>query len=162
MAKTTDSMISELVGTFTDPIIVFPGGWGDTLPEWIKTQITLERLVENMKEAQGEQPTGTNAEATAYLYTASLTAPMDDDWAKIYLYVAGKPYARANRGGEVPEDIRVESLNEEQMADLNRLKEWLYRQRTHLRQERERAERRQKKEVVAAEMKAAQPALFDF
>ena len=162
MAKTTDSMISNLVGTFTDPIIVFPGGWGDTLPEWIKTQITLERLVENMKGDQGEQLTGTDAEATAYLYTASLTAPMDDDWAKIYLYVAGRTYARANRGGEVPEDIRVDSLNEEQMADLNRLKEWLYRQRTKIRQERERAKRRQKREELAAEMKAAQPALFDF
>ena len=74
MAKTTDGMIGDLVGTFTDPIIVFPGGWGDTLPDWIKTQITLERLVESMKEAPGEQPTGTDAEATAYLYTASLTA----------------------------------------------------------------------------------------
>ena len=107
MAKTTDSMISELVGTFTDPIIVFPGGWGDTLPEWIKTQITMERLVENMKEAEEKLPTGTDAEATAYLYTASLTAPMSSDWAKIYLYVAGKTYANANRGGEVPEDIKV-------------------------------------------------------
>jgi len=162
MAKTTDSMISELVGTFSDPIIVFPGGWEDTLPDWIKTQITLERLAENMKAAHGEQPTGTDAEATAYLYTASLTAPMSEDWTKIYLYVAGKTYARANRDREVPEDIKVESLNEEQMADLNRLKEWIYNRRTRARQERERAERRQKREEAAARMKAAQPALFDF
>ena len=161
MAKTTDSMISDLVGTLTDPIIVFPGGWGDTLPEWIKTQITMERLVENMKEAEEKLPTGTDAEATAYLYTASLTAPMSSDWAKIYLYVAGKTYANANRGGEVPEDIKVESLNDEQMMDLNRLKAWLYRQRTKIRQERERTERRQKKEELAAE-KVAQPGLFDF
>jgi hypothetical protein len=48
------------------------------------------------------------------------------------------------------------------MADLNRLKEWICRQRTRARQERERAERRQKKEETAAKMKAAQPALFDF
>ena len=162
MAKTTDSMISDLVGTFTDPIIVYPGGRGDTLPDWIKSQITLDRLIENMKAAHGEQATGTDAEATAYLYTASLTAPMSGDWTKIYLYVAGKTYARASRGGEIPEDTKVESLNEEQMADLNRLKEWLHHQRTRARQERKRAERRQKKEEVAAKMKAAQPALFDF
>jgi len=162
MAKTTSSMISDLVGTFSDPIIVFPGGWGDTLPEWIKTQITLERLAENMRAAHGGQPTGTDAEATAYLYTASLTAPMSDDWTKIYLYVAGKTYARANRGGQIPEDIKVDSLSEEQMADLNRLKEWLYCQRARARQDRERAERRQKKEEMAARMKVAQPALFDF
>jgi hypothetical protein len=155
-------MISDLVGTFTDPIVVFPGGWGDTLPEWLKGQITLERLIENMKETHGEQPTGTDAEATAYLYTASLTAPMSDDWTKIYLYVAGKTYARANRGVEIPGDIKVESLSEEQTADLNRLKEWLYCQRARARQDRERAERRQKKEEIVARMKAAQPALFDF
>ncbi len=162
MSKTIDSMIGDLVGTFTDPIIVFPGGWGDTLPDWIKSQITLERLVENMKEAHGLLPTGTDAEATAYLYTASLTAPMDDDWTKIYLYVAGKTYAHANRGGDVPEDIKVESLSDEQMADLNRLKKWIYDHRSRARQERERAERRQKKEEVAVRMKVAQPALFDF
>lgn len=51
-------MISDLVGTFTDPIIVFPGGWGDTLPDWIKTQIALERLAENMKAATGSNPPG--------------------------------------------------------------------------------------------------------
>ena len=160
--RIVEKQIDALVGALTDPIIVYPGGWGDTLPEWIKTQITMERLVENMKDAHGEQLTGTDAEVTAYLYTASLTAPMSEDWTKIDLYVAGKTYARANRGGEVPEDIKVESLNEGQMADLNRLKEWIYHQRTRAREEKERAERRQKKEEIAAEMKAAQPALFDF
>ncbi len=109
-----------------------------------------------MKETHREQPTGIDAEATAYLYTASLTAPMSEDWTKIYLHVAGETYARANRGGEIPEDIKVESLNEEQMADLNRLKEWIYHQRTRAR------EGRQKKAEVAARIKAAQPALFDF
>jgi hypothetical protein len=85
---------SDLVGTLTDPIIVYPGGWGDNLPEWLKNAITLERLIENMKETKGEQPTGTDAEACAYLNTASLTVPMDGDWSQIYLYVAGKTYTR--------------------------------------------------------------------
>jgi len=44
-AKTVEKGISEIVGVFTDPILVFPGGWGDTLPEWLKNAITLERLV---------------------------------------------------------------------------------------------------------------------
>jgi len=34
--KNIDSMIGNLVGTLTDPIIVYPGGWGDDLPEWLK------------------------------------------------------------------------------------------------------------------------------
>jgi len=56
----------------------------------------------------------------------------------------------------------VDSLRDDQMADLNRLKEWIYRRRTQIRLERDRAERRQQKEEEAARKKAEQPALFDF
>ena len=48
------------------------------------------------------------------------------------------------------------------MADLNRLKDWLYHKRIQVRLDRERADRRQKKEEEAARREAAQPALFDF
>ena len=158
--STIEKGISEIVGVFTDPIFVFPGGWGDTLPEWIKLAITMERLMENMKALKGEEMTGTDAEACAYLYTASLTQPMDHDWTQIYLYIANKVY-KTHRQGEVPEDIRVESLRDDQLRDLNRLKDWLYRQRTGIRLERGRAERRQRKEEAAAERKVLKPALFD-
>ena len=165
MAQTIEKGISEIVGVFCDPIIVFPGGWGDTLPDWIKPAITLERLGMNMKALKGEEMTGTDAEACAYLYTVSLTQPMDHDWTKIYLYIAGKTYEKwrtKESGVTMPEDIRVESLNDEQMRDLNRLKAWLYHKRTTVRLERNRAERRQKKEEEADKRKAEQPALFDF
>jgi hypothetical protein len=102
-----------------------------------------------------------DAEACAYLNTASLSAPMDGDWSQIYLYVAGKAYTRWQKG-EMPEDIRVDSLNNQQTADLNRLKEWLYRRRTTARQELERSEKRQQKEEEAAKKKTEQSALFEF
>ena len=159
--KTIEKGISDIVGALTDPILVFPGGWGDTLPDWIKTSITLERLAMNMRALKGEEMTGTNAEACAYLYTASLTAPMDSDWTQIYLYIAGKTYTQWKKT-EMPEDIRVESLTDEQMRDLNRLKAWLYQKRTTIRLERDRAERRQRREEQAAQLKQAQPALFEF
>ena len=161
VAKSVDSMIGGLVSTLTDPIIVYPGGWGDSLPDWLKNAIVLERLIENMKETKGERPTGTDAEACAYLNTASLTAPMGGDWSQIYLYIAGKTYTRW-RKSEMPDDIRVDSLNDQQTADLNRLKGWLYQRRTTARQEAERTERRQQKEAEAAKRKAEQPALFEF
>lgn len=153
--------ISEIVGALTDPILVFPGGWGDSLPEWLKNAITLERLEMNMRALKGEEMTGTDAEACAYLFTAALTQPMNHDWTQIYLYIAAKSYKRWGKS-EVPEDIRVESLNDEQMRDLNRLKAWLYQKRTTVRQDRDRAERRQKKEEEVAKRKAEQPALFEF
>jgi len=158
---TVEKGISEIVGCLSDPIIVFPGGWGDTLPEWLKTSITLERLAMNMKALKGEEMTGTDAEACAYLNTASLTQPMDHDWTQIYLYIAGKTYTRWKKT-EMPEDIRVESLNDDQMRDLNRLKAWLYHKRTTVRLDRQRAEMRQRGEEEVAKRKAEQPALFEF
>ena len=158
---TAEKGISEIVGCLSDPIIVFPGGWGDTLPEWLKNAITLERLAMNMKALKGEEMTGTDAEACAYLNTAALTQPIDHDWAQIYLYIAGKTYTRWEKNG-MPEDIRVESLNDDQMRDLNRLKAWLYHKRTTVRLDQEQAERRQRREEEIDKRKAEQPALFQF
>ena len=158
--STIEKGISDIVGVFTDPILVMPGGWGDTLPDWLKGAITMERLMSNVEALKTGEMTGTDAEACAYLYTASLEAPMDHDWTQIYLYIAGKTYQR-HKQGEMPEDIRVESLRDDQLRDLNRLKEWIYRKRTTIRLERDRAERRQQKEVAVAEREALQPALFD-
>ncbi len=152
--------ISEIVGALTDPILVFPGGWGDSIPDWLKRAITMERLIMNMGVLKGESMTGTDAEACAYLMTVSLTQPIDYDWTDIYLHVAGKVYARWNKT-EIPADIRVESLRNNQFQDLNRLKDWLYRRRTEIRLDRDRAARQQEKEATAAAKKDLQPALFD-
>ena len=102
----------------------------------------------------------TDAEALAYLMPASLETPMDRDWTKIYLYISTRVCSSA--GKEVPEDIRVETLSDYLMQELNRLKAWIYQQRIKVRLERDRAERRQRKNDEAARRKAEQPALFDF
>jgi hypothetical protein len=159
--KTVEQGISDIMGCLTDPIIVFPGGWGDTIPEWLKTAITLERMIGNMKALKGEEPTGTDAEACAYLMTVSLTQSMDSDWTQIYLYIASQTYKRWEKN-EMPADIAVESINDCQMGELNRLKAWLYRQRIKVRMERERTERREKKEEAVRQKEAEQPALFEF
>jgi hypothetical protein len=114
-----------------------------------------------MKALKGEEMTGTDAEACAYLHTASLTTPMEQDWSRIYLYVAGRTYKRWGRN-EMPADIAVDSISDSQVRELIRLKAWLYRQRTRARQEMVRAERREKKEQEAVKRMAEQPALFEF
>ena len=159
--KQIEKGILEIVGVLTDPIIVFPGGWGDTLPNWLKTAITLERMMGNMKALKGEEPTGTDAEACAYLMTVSLTQPIDNDWTQIYLYIAGHIYKRWNKG-EMPADIAVDSVNDYQMGELNRLKAWLYHQRIKARTEKDRALRRQEKEKAEMGKKAERPVLFEF
>lgn len=152
--------ISDIVGVFTDPIIAWPGGWMDTIPEKVKEQITIERLVMCMRVAKGEEPTGTDAEALAYMYPRTMEAPMDREWTDIYLYLGTKVMSGA--GNEMPEDIRKDKLDDYQMGKLNHLKAWIYQQRIKARLDRDRGERRQKKEEEAAEREAAQPALFEF
>ena len=159
--KQIEKGISEIVGVFTDPIIAMPGGWGDTLPEWLKQAITLEKLSMNVRPLRGEEMTGTDAEACAYLYTAGLTASMDSDWSQIYLYISTQVYRRHGRG-EMPQDIAVDSITDYQMAKLRRLKRWIYERRVKARQEKETAECHQRKEAEVAKREAEQPALFEF
>jgi len=118
-------------------------------------------MMGNAKVLKGEGPTGTDAEACAYLMTLSLTQPIDSDWTQIYLYVAGQSYKRWNKG-EMPADIAVDSISDYQIGELNRLKAWLYRQRIKARMEKDRTERRQKREEVKSQQETEQPALFEF
>ncbi len=62
----------------------------------------------------------------------------------------------------MPTDVAVDSLSDYQMGEINRLKDWLYRQRISARVEKDRAERRQKREEAETLKKAEQPALFEF
>ena len=80
MSQSIERGISDIVGVFIDPTIVFPRDWGDILPRGQKNAITMERLMMNMSALRGEEMTGTDAEACAYLYTAALTQPMDRNW----------------------------------------------------------------------------------
>ena len=162
MNKQAEKGISEIVGVFTDPILVFPGGWGDTLPEWLKNAITLERLAMNVKGNKGEEMTGTDAEACAYLYATALTQPMDHDWSQVYLYIAGKTYRQWQKDNQLPDDIKVDSLSDYQMAKLNSLKVWLYHKRVQTRLDRDRTERKERKEEEAERRTAERPALFEF
>lgn len=151
MNNRIDKQIDEIVGALTDPIIVWPGPWRDTLPEWIKPAITMERLIENMKALKGEAPTATDAEVLAYMYPRTMEAPIGSDWTQIYLYIATKVMAR-HKETEIPEDIKVESLRDDQMRDLQQLKDWIYQRRLKARQERRRAGKAQAR--VEAEARA--------
>lgn len=126
-----DRSIEDIVGTFCDPIIAYPSPWMDTIPQSLKEQITMDRLIEQMvAHREKREPTGTDSEALAYIYPASLEAPMDRDWTEIYLYL-GARVCRA-QGRTVPDDINVRTLTREQESDLRRLKAWIYdRRRKH-------------------------------
>ena len=102
----------------------------------------------------------TDTKALAYLVPASLETSMDRDWIKIYLYISTRVGSSA--GKEVPEDIRVETLSDYLMQELNRLKAWIHQQHIKVRLERDRVERRQRTEEEAARRETEQPVLFTF
>ena len=64
--------------------------------------------------------------------------------------------------GDVPPDIKVESINDYQQMELRRFKRWLYETRVRARQEKDRAERRQREERAKQEKAVLQPGMFDF
>ena len=117
----------------------------------------------NIRAHRGDEMTGTDAEACAYLYTASLTQPIGHDWTEIYLYIANQVYSRhrtKESGIQFPEDIQVQSLSDHQMGELRQLKDWIYKRRTQAKQERDKAESRERREEEATRRKAEQPTLF--
>ncbi len=166
-ARKVDGWIEELVGALCDPIIVYPSGWQDTLPDWIKPQITLERLIMNLKAAkEGGVPVG-DTEVLAYIYPRTMEAPMSEQWLRIYMYVFNQ--AMKFKKTEVPEDLKSETLTDYDMHQLDDLKRWIYQQRVKHRREKARGARRQEKEeletkeaseVKELETKPVQPSFF--
>ena len=149
-----DKSIDNLVGALCDPIIVHRCAWGtrDMIPEWLRNQITMDRMIELMVANKEERdPIGTDSEALAYMIPASFEAPMGHDWSQIYLYL-GTVVMDREKSKVVPDDIRVDKLDRNQMDDLNRLKRWIYETKL-----KHRAGRRReiKREIKEEEEKAA-------
>ena len=153
--RKVDGWIDDLVGALCDPIIVYPSGWQDTLPDWIKPQITLERLIMNIKAAKdGGVPVG-DTEALAYIYPRTMEAPMNEQWYRIYMYVFNQ--AMKFKKTEVPEDLKSEKLSDYDMQELDHLKRWIYERRVKNRKEKAGVERRQAKEEAKAKELATVP-----
>lgn len=116
--------IRRLAEALTTPLVCHPGGWGDSLPDWIKSAVLTERV----EVALEEDPVATDAEVMAYLYTASLCFPLTSDWAQIYFYVAGRTMKRW-KCLLMPEDIQVDKLSDYQSSLLARLRRDIYNSR---------------------------------
>jgi hypothetical protein len=135
----------------------------DDLPDWVKSQITLERLVMNMKVMHdGGVPVG-DTEALAYIFPRTMEEPLSEQWLRIYTYVFTQ--AMKFKKVEVPEDLRRESLSDYDMRELTDLKTWIYQKRVQHRKEKARAERQANAQVendTSEELKteAVQPSFF--
>jgi len=107
--------VKDLVEVFDTPIVFHPGGWEDTLPEWLKLRVIKERVD---MVCNGGWDKATDAEVTCYLYTASLIQPLGSDWTEITLYQAAKQIPQLREA--VP--ATPKELSDYQKSELNSLK----------------------------------------
>lgn len=77
---------ADLLAQALQAPLMVAGAWADTIPDDLRAQVPLQRLVK-LRDGHDWQE-ATDAEVTCYLYTASLEAPMERDYAEIYLYLA--------------------------------------------------------------------------
>jgi len=134
--REVDYFIAKLMTTIEPTIVTANQDWGETIPEWLIERIRIQRFVEHFKELRGEKvKEASDEEAFAYLYTASLVAPLREEWARIYLYLGYKV---------APEHMKkqIEKLNPpKELTDyekylLQMLKERIYRFRRKIERER--------------------------
>ena len=158
--KSIEKQIDDLVGVFSDPIIVYPSGWEDTLPETLKQDITIHRLLQLMKK--GEEDMACFPEVCAYMYTLTLEQPVASEWVNIYMYVMTQ-----YKGDAMPADIRQDSLTKYEMGLLNDFRCWIFKRRREASREKLRAARKAEREAKKAEkeaqqreIEAARPGLF--
>ena len=137
--------LESLIEVFTAPLIVWPSSWQETLPDWIKPEITFQRLIQVMK---GEDDLATDVEALAYMYPRSLEAPLDHDWTVIYCYLSTKVMESrmVRQGVTVPDDVRVDKLDDYQEQKLKELKRWIRERQRKVLEERRRAEKKAEQE----------------
>lgn len=105
-------------------MVVYPGGWHDTLPEWIKNEIHLQRLAQLMLKYKGKEKENraTDVEALAYLYTASLSQPLPDEYSEIYFYLTRKSIEWQGKK-EIPDFLQeYENIDNYKMSLLDELK----------------------------------------
>lgn len=151
-----ENWVDEIVGTFCDPIVVWPSPWQDTLPKDILGQVTIERLLLQMQYHQGliKEMTATDAEALLYLYPACLEFPFDETWTQIYVYLGSRVCGRMGR--EVPEDLRGVVLTTHQQDRLKDLKRWIYATRLKRRKEKLREGNKAEKKAEKEELESVQ------
>jgi hypothetical protein len=99
------SLTAEQKRYLEGPLMAADHGWAQTIPEWLRTAIPKARvervLRELMEEAEGER--ATLEEVAAYLYTASLAAPLNHEVARVDFWVMAQVLAKYT--ADTPETI---------------------------------------------------------
>jgi len=126
-----------MVKTKENRLVVAPGGWAESIPDWLKKEVEFERialgLAGNIAELRGDpiQEVG-DAEACLYLYTLGLQAPLRYETSQVYIYLAAKLMKRKSLDNQLDafmEEALKAGLSVDERRELTELKRELYRTR---------------------------------
>lgn len=121
--------VFDICDALQSSIVMYPSPWQASCPRQMIEIIPMER----MKALANAEYTATIVECAVYLYPASLEAPLDHDWAEIYLYCCTQYIKTWRRDTMLPADICVEQLSNYRKGMLMRLRRWIYdKRRKHL------------------------------
>jgi len=106
-----------------EPKIIYHPGWPP--PEPVKEDIKKEW------KQNPNRKTASDLEAMAYLSTASLAAPLSEQWTRIYMHVARKYFA--SKGHKITKGsalgfLKEYTLRPEDERELIHLKGWIFKQ----------------------------------
>jgi hypothetical protein len=149
--------IENMVGALCDPIIVWPG-YENSLPDNIRGDITMHRLIQNLK---GEKGVATWPEVCAYMMTASLDHPFPRDWVEIYEWAFAQYVGR----DKIPEGgLRYlrEELDTQQQQDLMRLRVWIWNRARGETRRRLKDIKKEKREEAKLQVVGAREQQLDF
>jgi len=136
MNRKLDLLFAKLTTAIKPMIVTANLDWGEYLPQWLIERIRIQRFIEHFKELNGEKITeASDEEAFAYLYTASLVAPLKDEWFRIYMYL-GYKVAPERMKEKIAELNPPEELTDYEKYMLQRLKEYIYKVRRNRERER--------------------------
>lgn len=107
--------VLEILRAYHTPIVFHAGGWGADLPKYWQETIIGQRLA---AIDHGGWDKATDAEVAMYLSSASLEAPLDRDWADIFVYHT----AQLMPGVWAALDKEPFELSDYQKMEVNKLK----------------------------------------
>lgn len=116
--------VFEFMDMLTAPIITFTTLWADAIPQKLRENIQLSRLLAGMKREE----TATIPEVVAYMITRTFESPMHSEWVNIYTWCSMQ-YVTQWENREVPTDIAPEKLTDYEQGLLKELRNWIYKKR---------------------------------
>lgn len=125
-SKQETKFVFEYMDMLTAPVITFSTSWADVIPQHLKKDIQISRLIASLqKEEQATIP-----ETVAYIMTRTYEAPMSSEWTNIYLWCSSEYLKKyRNKTDEDFKEIPINVLNEYEQSLLKKLRVWIYEKR---------------------------------